>query len=41
MLFVLVVMVTIDAIQEAMRKFLESEGVLATKDYFPDEPDKE
>ncbi len=41
MLFVLVVIVTIDAIQEAMHKFLESEGVLATKDYFPDEPDEE
>ncbi|KAH9016470.1 hypothetical protein EDB84DRAFT_1443103 [Lactarius hengduanensis] len=27
-------------IDEAMRKFLESEGVLATKDYFPDDADE-
>lgn len=28
-----------DVTQEAMRKFLESRGVLASKDYLPDEPE--
>jgi hypothetical protein len=31
--------VTTDVTQEAMRKFLESKGVLASKDYLPDEPE--
>lgn len=35
----LVPILAADVAQEAMRKFLESKGVLAVKDYYPDDPE--
>ena len=37
-IFLRVVIIAADVVQEAMRKFLESRGVLAGKDYYPDGP---